>query len=167
MYSMTLPRKCWGNDKKNSTNDLPGATYTLETQERICGASCHKTNNHKTNPKMKKDPVCWTTKVDYVDTIKSWLEGCLQGWLYVCIHNTEWLEQEYKYIWIGEWGDVTVLLGCPFSFKFLHQHSDNSAPEAMKLKEIHHTSCLGYKQQRQVKPEATHSPRCHIESSAH
>lgn len=68
---------------------------------------------------------------------------------------------------IGERGDVTVLLGCPFPFKFLHQHSDDSAPEAMKLKEIHHTLCLGYKQRRQVKPEATQGPRCHIEFSVH
>ena len=109
MYSMTLPRKCWGNDKKKSTNDLPGGTYTLEILERICGASCHKINNHKTNTKMKKDPVCWTTKVDYVDTIKNWLEGCLQGWIHVCIHNTEWLEQEYKYIWNSLENEVMIL----------------------------------------------------------
>lgn len=75
MYYMTLARKCWRNDKQNSTHDLPGVTHTLETQEPICRASCHKINNIRTNPKMKKDPVCWTTKVDYVDTIKSWLGG--------------------------------------------------------------------------------------------
>lgn len=108
MYYMTLPRKCWRNDKKNSTNDLPGVTHILETQGPICGASCHKINNIKTNPKMKKDPVCWTTKVDYVGTIKSWLEGCQQGWTYVCIHNTEWLEQEYKYSW--NWLENEVML---------------------------------------------------------
>ena len=116
MYYMTFARKCWRNDKQNSTHDLPGVTHTLETQEPICRASCHKINNIRTNPKMKKDPVCWTTKVDYVDTIKSWLEGCLQGWIHVCIHNTKWLEQEYKYSW--NWLENEVMLLSSWSALF-------------------------------------------------